>query len=68
MDHFLLVHLEDLGFLYRKGEIDIENVVQSFGYYLEKIWEDCLVKKYIDWTRTEDPDIYSNFEFVYHKM
>jgi hypothetical protein len=68
MDDFLLVHLEDLGFLYRKGEIDIQNVIQSFGYYIEQIWENCEVKKYVAWTRSEDPDIYSNFEFVYHKM
>jgi hypothetical protein len=68
MDDFILMHLEDLGFLYRKGEVGIEDIDQLFGYYIEVVWENTEIRKYINWTRGIDPDIYSNFEYVYHKL
>jgi len=68
MDDFLLQHLEDVGFLYRKRIVDIIDVEQLFGYYIVTIFESGEVKKYIDWAKEDDPDIYSNFEYVYHEL
>ena len=68
MDDFILMHLEDLGFLYKKGEMGIEDINQLFGYYIVIVWENPEIKKYIDWVREVDSDIYSNFEHLYHSL
>ena len=62
---FLLQHLEDIGFLYKKHLIDIVNVDQLFGYYIESVFESEAIKKYTAWVRKDGNDIYSNFEGVY---
>jgi hypothetical protein len=68
MDDFLLQHFEDLGLLYKKDIICITDVDQLFGYYVVLSFENCEIKKYIEWARQDDKDIYSNFEYVYHKL
>jgi hypothetical protein len=68
IDDFLLQHLEDLGFLFKKKIIDLNNIDQLFGYYVVVVFENCEIKKYIDWARQDDDDIYSNFEYIYHKL
>jgi len=68
MDDFLLSNLEDLGFLYRKKLIDIHNIDQLFGYYIVNIFENSTIKEYIEWTRKDDQDIYSNFEYMYNEL
>lgn len=68
MDDFLLMHLEDLGILYEKKIVPIYDVDQLFDYYIETLFENCQVKKYIDWARQDDKDIYSKFESLYHEL
>jgi hypothetical protein len=68
VDDFLLQHLEDIGFLYKKKLITIKNVDQLFGYYIESVFESSEIKKYVAWARANDDDIYSNFEFVYNDL
>jgi len=70
IDDFLLQHLEDLGLLFYKGMITIEDADQQFEYYLKTIFEDNEIKAYINWAREQanDNDIYSKFELLYHSV
>lgn len=68
MDDFLLQHLEDLGLLFKQEIVDIYNIDQLFGYYVVAAFENSEIKKYIDWARQDDDDIYSNFEHLYHTL
>ncbi len=70
MDDFLLQHLEDLGFLVKKNKvkIDLYDIDQLFGYYVVAVFESEIIREYIKWVRTDDDDIYSNFEYLYHKL
>ncbi len=68
IDNYLLTHLEDLGFLYEQGEMTIDAATQLFGHFIIFVWEHQEIKKYIEWVRTGNTDIYSNFESIYHKV
>lgn len=68
IDNYLLTHLEDLGFLYEQGEMTIDAATQLFGHFIIFVWEHQEIKKYVEWARTENTDIYTNFEFIYHKV
>ena len=62
------MHMEDLGFLDKKCQLSKEDVIKSFGYYIETLCKNTEIKNYIAWTRTENDDIYSNFEYIYKKI
>jgi len=68
IDNYLLTHLEDLGFLYEQGEMTIHAATQLFGHFIIFIWEHEEIKKYIEWVRINNSDIYSNFEYMYLKV
>jgi hypothetical protein len=68
IDNYLLTHLEDLGFLYEQGEMTIHAATQLFGHFIIFIWEHEEIKKYIEWVRFNNSDIYSNFEYMYLKV
>jgi hypothetical protein len=68
MDDYLLQHLEDIGFLYKKKRVDIYNIDQLFGYYIESVFESAEIQKYIAWARKDSDDIYSNFVLVYNDL
>lgn len=65
LDDLLLQHFEDLGFLFRKKIITIVDAEQLFGYYVVTVFENSAIEDYIDWVRSDDKDIYSNFEYLY---
>ncbi len=68
IDNYLLTHLEDLGFLYKQGEMTIEAATQLFGHFIIFVWEHEEIKKYVEWIRTDNAGVYSNFEYIYYKV
>jgi len=67
IDDFLLGHFEDIGLFEQKGILDIEMVYEEFGWFIEIVFENCEIKKYIKYEREVDEDIYDKFEYIYHK-
>jgi hypothetical protein len=69
IDDFLLGHFEDVGLLEQKGVLDIEMVYEEFSWYIETTYENCEIKKYIEYSRRdeEDKDIYDKLEYIYYK-
>ena len=68
IDDFLLGHFEDIGIFEERGFIDIVSVYDEFSYYIENVWNNCEIKKYILNERDESgADIYEKFEYIYKK-
>jgi len=66
----LLQNFEDLGLYERNGLIDIDYIYEGFDYYVEALWDNQEVHKYIIWLR-KDPrcaDDFSYFEYLYKKL
>jgi hypothetical protein len=68
IDDFLLGHLEDAGLLLKNNVIGIKDAEQQFEYYVTLVYENKEIKRYIDWARGDDTDIYSNLKFLYEKL
>jgi len=69
IDDLLLGHFEDIGLLEQKGILDTEMVYEEFSWYIETVYENCEIKKYIEWSRKdkEDEGIYDKLEYIYYK-
>jgi hypothetical protein len=66
VDDFLLGHFEDLGMLKAKNIIDIDMVYGSFSWYIEMVWKNREIQKYIEVQRKEEgQNIYEHFEDIY---
>ncbi len=70
IDDYLLSHLEDLGKLYKKDLLTLEDIDQDFGYYIETCFQNPQIQKYIQWVRntTKDSSIYDKLEFIYKEL
>jgi hypothetical protein len=67
IDDLLLGHFEDLAMLWEKGVLDIRMIHDMFSWYVEKVWDDCDVRKYVKSEREETKDIYAGFERLYEE-
>lgn len=67
MDDNLLRKLEDVGLFYNKGVIPLDMTYEEFRWYVESVWENNEIQKYIQRHRIHDNDfgIYSNLEDLY---
>lgn len=63
IDDFL-GYFEDIGSFEKQGLLEIIDVYDHFSYYIETIWNDSEIQKYI---KTLEGDIYENFEYIYNK-
>lgn len=70
IDDFLLQHFEDIGILYENENLTKEDIVETFGYYLETCWGYKEIHTYINHVRevTKDNDIYMKFENLCNKL
>jgi hypothetical protein len=61
--------LEDIAGLWKAKHITLDEVYESFGYYIELVMEDKAIKDYIEWARKREgergKDIYENLYAVY---
>ncbi|MGO8763255.1 MAG: hypothetical protein ACLQUS_14820 [Desulfobaccales bacterium] len=70
VDDELLGQIDDLGTFEKRGILDISMIYEIFDYYIEEIWENEEIRKYVEWQRTGDEscsDIYDNLEYIYNK-
>jgi hypothetical protein len=70
LDDVLFGHIDDLGTFEKRGVLDISFIYKFFDYYVEVIWENKEIRKYIEWQRSgdeSDSDVYDNFEYIYNK-
>jgi hypothetical protein len=68
MDDLVLGHFEDVGFLEKKGLVDIEMVENQFSWYIGVVFENPEIQAYLK-SQTEyiSSDIYENFKYIYIK-
>ena len=64
VDDFLLGHLEDLGMLWQERILHIEMIHEMFSWYLETVWENCEIQKYV---KTQPSGVYMNAKRLYEK-
>ncbi|MEN3038818.1 MAG: hypothetical protein ABDI07_06665 [Candidatus Kryptonium sp.] len=70
IDDYLLGHFEDIGLFEKKGVLDIEMVYEEFDWYIELVYENEEIQKYITYLREKEEklvDVYDNFEYIYKK-
>lgn len=69
VDDLLLGHFEDIGILEQKGTLKIDMIYDEFSWYIETIWENYQIKKYIVKQRRDldDKKIYDKFQCIYTK-
>jgi hypothetical protein len=70
IDDFLLGYFEDIGLFEKKKLIDISDVYNDFDWYLNIIWNNEEIKKYV-WSQIElendGNDIYEYTKYIYEK-
>jgi len=66
----LLQNFEDLGLYEKEGLIDIDFIYDGFDSYVEDLWGNKEVQKYIAWLRSDPKgaDFYAYFEYLYNKL
>jgi hypothetical protein len=66
----LLQDFEDLAFYEKRGQIKFEYIYDQYAYYIEMIWRNREIQKYILWQRNQSnfSNTYVNFEYIYKKL
>lgn len=70
IDDELLGHFDDLGSFEKRDILDISLIYDLSSYYLETVWENEEIQKYIKWQRAQEQDfndIFEDFEYIYKK-
>jgi len=70
IDDYLLGYFEDLGAFEKNGLIDIDAVYSGFDWYINIIWNNEEIGKYINSQKDDEDegeDIYENFQYIYEK-
>jgi hypothetical protein len=62
MDDCLLGYLEDIGFFEKRGLINIEEVNSHFNWYIQMVWDNPEIQKYVQMERKEDEDSRDKWE------
>lgn len=49
--------------------MDIKYVYQSFDWYIQLVYENCAIQKYVKWQRKQNNsgDVYIYFEYIANK-
>jgi len=69
-DDDLLGHFDDLGTFEKEGILNISLIYDVFSYYIELVWENEEIQKYIKWQQDDNEDfgdMFENFEYIYKK-
>jgi hypothetical protein len=66
----LLQNFEDLSFYEKRGQINLEYIYDQYAYYIEMIWQNGEIQKYVKWQRSQSNfgNTYMNLERVYRKL
>lgn len=70
IDNYLLLHFDDLGYYYKRGILDIDFIYDGFDYYVENIYENREIQKYLAWVKTDknSEDTYEGFDLIYKEL
>jgi hypothetical protein len=66
----LLQNFEDLSFYEAQGQIRLEYIYDAYAFYIEMLWENKEMKKYIKWERSQphNGNSYINLENIYNRL
>ncbi len=70
VDDLLLGFFEDIGALEKRGLLDVKDVYNNFDWYIDMLWNNEEVQKYIQSQKSgekEGEDIYEDFKYIYDK-
>lgn len=67
IDDLLLGHFEDLGMLRQARVLDFRMTYEMFSWYIEIVWENEEIQKYIKSEQEGDESIYEAFEGLYEE-
>jgi hypothetical protein len=69
IDDYVIGPLEDIATFEKRGVIEIGMVYEVFSWYIENVWDNCAVHKYIMRQRNEPncADVYDGLEYIYKK-
>lgn len=72
MDTYILNLFDDLGEYYRRGIVDLDYVNEGFSYYVDCVYENKEIQKYLKWVNSDslskESYTYGNFEYIYNKL
>ncbi|HEY5391885.1 MAG TPA: hypothetical protein VIJ57_07215 [Hanamia sp.] len=58
---------EDIGKFEKKGFIDIQDVYDSFDWYIQTAHENTAIKRYLMTQSAKGNDLYENFKYIFIK-
>ena len=66
----LLQSFEDLSFYEKRGLLHIDYIYDAYAYYIEMLWQNPEIAKYIYWQRHQphNSNSYINLEKIYKKL
>ena len=70
IDDFLLGLFEEIAALEKRGMLDIKDVYNNFDWYIDLIWNNEEIQKYIESQMVDEKegeDIYEDFKYIYEK-
>lgn len=71
IDDLVLGHIEDMGYLNHRGMLDFRLIYNTFGHYVEQVYDSPAIQRYLQASRKEwsggDNDTYSELEFISQK-
>jgi hypothetical protein len=70
IDNKLLGHFEDIASFEKEGLIDIKFIYDEFDWYMEMIWNNGEIARYIEQQNKneETKDIYEGFKYIFEKV
>jgi len=71
IDDLVIGYFEDLGAFEKKGLVDIREVYNHFDWYVQMVWENTEIQKYIASQRDNEKsgdDIDENFEYIAKRL
>jgi hypothetical protein len=70
IDDLLLGPLDNVGTYFNQGLINIDLIVNFFGYYIEELHNNKQIEAYLEWIRSEPgyENIYDSFEAIYREL
>jgi hypothetical protein len=66
IDDFL-GYFEDIGKFERQGLIAIDNVYNSFSWYIRAAWNNDSIQQYLETQKENEDDFFENFKYIFEK-
>jgi hypothetical protein len=67
IDDILLGHFEDIGIFEQSGILDNKMIYEEFAWYIETIYKNREIQRYIEHERANDIEINNRLKYIYYK-